>query len=80
MLESIQHGTWYARSAEVIHAPWMEWTVWLRMPGDIIFSFGAIALAIFKVRAIYAIFQQPTNFQSELEPEPEPQPSEVNSS
>jgi len=78
LLESIQHGTWYARSAEVIHAPWMEWTVWLRMPGDIIFSFGAIGLAIFTVRAIYSIFQQPTNFQAE--PEAEPQPSEVPSS
>jgi len=82
LMQSVDKGTWYARSAEVIHSPWMEWTVWLRMPGDIVFSFGAIAIALFTVRAIYAIFQQPTNFQSELEPEPElqPQPSNVTSS
>ncbi|MFB6274549.1 MAG: nitric-oxide reductase large subunit [Halothece sp.] len=78
LMQSINHGTWYARSAEVIHSPWMEWTVWLRMPGDIVFSVGAIAIALFTVRAIYAVFQQPTNFQSSTrEEQEEPEPSEV---
>jgi nitric oxide reductase subunit B len=79
-MQSINHGTWYARSAEVIHSPWMEWTVWLRMPGDIVFSVGAIAIALFTVRAIYAVFQQPTNFQSSTrEEQEEPEPSKVSS-
>lgn len=38
------HGYWYARSAEFIHSPIMEALVWLRVPGDVIFAFGALAL------------------------------------
>jgi nitric oxide reductase subunit B len=44
---SIGHGLWYARSAEVIHSPVMQALVWLRVPGDIVFSGGAVTLAIF---------------------------------
>lgn len=38
LVQSVNHGTWYARSAEVINSSWMHWTVWLRIPGDIVFS------------------------------------------
>ena len=41
-----QFGYWYARSAEFIHSPAMETLVWLRVPGDIVFAFGALALSI----------------------------------
>jgi len=44
---SIQHGMWYARSPAVIHSPLMQTLVWLRVPGDIVFSFGAVTLAVF---------------------------------
>tara|TARA_Y100001933_G_scaffold249603_1_gene284781 strand:- start:361 stop:2607 length:2247 start_codon:yes stop_codon:yes gene_type:complete len=44
---SITEGLWYARSAEVIHSPWMETMVWLRVPGDIIFAAGGGLLALF---------------------------------
>lgn len=44
---SITKGLWYARSPEVIHSPIMELFVWLRVPGDIVFAGGAIALAAF---------------------------------
>jgi nitric oxide reductase subunit B len=47
LIQSVNHGTWYARSAAVIGSPWMQWTVWLRIPGDIIFSFGALAMVMF---------------------------------
>lgn len=57
--QSINYGTWYARSAEVITSPWMRWTVWLRIPGDIIFAIGTLAMFFFTVRAIYAIFRFP---------------------
>lgn len=44
LVQSVNHGTWYARSAEVLSSPWMQWTVWLRIPGDIIFTVGALML------------------------------------
>jgi nitric oxide reductase subunit B len=63
LVQSVNHGTWYARSAAVIHSPWMEWTVWLRIPGDIIFTVGALIMVYCVLRAIGAIFQQPTQEQ-----------------
>jgi nitric oxide reductase subunit B len=60
LVASVNHGTWYARSAEVINSPWMHWTVWLRMPGDILFALGALAMVVFTVQAIAAIFRHPT--------------------
>ncbi|GAB4182770.1 MAG: nitric-oxide reductase large subunit [Coleofasciculaceae cyanobacterium] len=59
LAQSIEHGTWFARSAEVITRPWMEWTVWLRIPGDIIFAVGALTMFLFTVRAIIAVFRFP---------------------
>lgn len=38
------HGYWFVRSAEFIHSDIMETLVWARVPGDIIFAFGAFAL------------------------------------
>ncbi len=60
LMQSVNHGTWYARSAEVVGSPWMQWTVWLRIPGDIVFSLGAIAIVLFTVQAIAALLRQPT--------------------
>ncbi|HEY9234333.1 MULTISPECIES: nitric-oxide reductase large subunit [Phenylobacterium] len=51
-LASIEHGYWYARSPEVIHSPLVETLVWMRVPGDIVFSFGAFTLAIFAARLV----------------------------
>lgn len=66
LIQSVNHGTWYARSAEVIHSRFMEWTVWLRIPGDVIFTVGALAMMVFVVQAIWAILHQPTQNQPEL--------------
>lgn len=66
LIQSVNQGTWYARSAEVISSPWMRWTVWLRIPGDVIFMVGAIAMMVFVVRAIVAVLRQPTQQQPEL--------------
>ena len=41
----------------------MEWTVWLRIPGDVIFTIGALAMMLFVVQAIWAILHQPTQHQ-----------------
>ncbi len=63
LVQSFNHGTWYARSAEVISSPWMQWTVWLRIPGDIVFSVGAVMLVYCVGRSLVGIFQQPTQVQ-----------------
>jgi nitric oxide reductase subunit B len=50
LLASIEHGYAYARSAEFMQQPLIEMLVWMRMPGDTIFSIGAVALAWFVLR------------------------------
>jgi nitric oxide reductase subunit B len=47
---SVTHGLWYARSAEFMHQPLMEMFVWMRVPGDIVFSIGPILLTVFVLR------------------------------
>ncbi len=49
---SITHGFWYARSPAVVHSRVMETLVWMRVPGDIVFSIGAIILALFMLRLL----------------------------
>jgi len=46
---SIEHGLWYARSAEYLQQPFMETLRWLRTIGDTIFLIGVGALAYFVV-------------------------------
>lgn len=46
-IASINHGTWFARSAEFMQQPYLQTLRWLRVPGDIIFSIGALAMAYF---------------------------------
>ena len=47
---SVTKGMWYARSPEVIHSPFMETMVWMRVPGDLVFTAGALFLALFALR------------------------------
>jgi nitric oxide reductase subunit B len=44
---SVNHGYWYARSAEFLQTPLMNRLRWLRVIGDTIFTFGALALGWF---------------------------------
>jgi nitric oxide reductase subunit B len=37
----------------------MRWTVWLRIPGDIVFAIGAATMFLFTARAIIAVFRFP---------------------
>jgi nitric oxide reductase subunit B len=46
-LASIEHGTWYARSAEFMQSGTMQTLRWLRVPGDILFAIGAVLFAWF---------------------------------
>ena len=43
LLAAIDHGYWFARSAEFMHQPLIELLVWMRVPGDTIFSVGAVS-------------------------------------
>ncbi len=47
LLAAIDHGYWYARSADFMQKPIIETLVWMRVPGDVIFSIGAVALCWF---------------------------------
>jgi len=44
---SVEHGTWYARSAEFMQTPTMDTLRWLRAVGDTIFAAGMVALGWF---------------------------------
>ncbi|MFN7182829.1 MAG: nitric-oxide reductase large subunit [Thermomonas haemolytica] len=47
---ALEHGYWFARSAEFMVRPIIHMLVWLRMPGDLVFSAGALLLALFVLR------------------------------
>ena len=49
---SITQGMWFARSAEVIHSKFMKTLVWMRVPGDVVFAFGCLFLALFALRLL----------------------------
>jgi len=44
---SIEHGTWYARSAEFMQSSSMQALRWMRVPGDILFALGAVLFGWF---------------------------------
>jgi nitric oxide reductase subunit B len=44
---SVEHGLWFARSAEFLQQPFMETLRWLRIIGDSVFLFGVAAFAWF---------------------------------
>lgn len=57
IVQSLQHGTWYARSAEVVQSPLMRAFTWLRLPGDVLFGIGALAVTAFTVKAVIAAWK-----------------------
>lgn len=46
---SVEHGMWYARSAEFLQTGVMDTLRWLRIVGDTIFAIGVLALGSFVV-------------------------------
>jgi nitric oxide reductase subunit B len=44
---SVEHGMWYARSAEFMQTPVMDRLRWMRLFGDTIFAVGSITLGLF---------------------------------
>lgn len=51
-INSYTHGYWFARSAEFIHSDIMQTLVRARVPGDIVFAFGAFSLMVFLFKLI----------------------------
>jgi nitric oxide reductase subunit B len=50
LIAAIEHGYAYARSAEFMQQPIVDLLVWMRVPGDTVFSVGAVALTWFVLR------------------------------
>ena len=46
---SVEHGMWYARSAEFMQSPVLETLRWMRAIGDTIFAVGIVAIGWFMV-------------------------------
>jgi nitric oxide reductase subunit B len=47
---ALEHGYWYARSAEFMQQPIVDLLVWMRVPADTLFGIGAVLLAWFVLR------------------------------
>ena len=47
LIAALDHGYWFARSAEMMQQPIIQMLVWMRVPGDTLFSVGALAIAWF---------------------------------
>lgn len=44
---AVEHGYWFARSAEFLQTPVMNVLRWMRVPGDTLFGLGALSLVLF---------------------------------
>lgn len=47
LFANLEHGYWYARSADFMQQPIVHTLVWLRVPGDTLFAVGAVILSAF---------------------------------
>jgi nitric oxide reductase subunit B len=43
----LEHGYWFARSAEFMDRPLIHMLVWMRVPGDTLFAIGALLISVF---------------------------------
>ena len=68
---SITEGLWYARSVDVVQSPIVHFFVWMRVPGDIVFSIGAGVLAVFVAKLAWVGFRG-----QKAKPIPAPAPAE----
>lgn len=44
---SVEHGYWFARSAEFLYSPTIQVFKWLRAIGDTVFAVGAVTISLF---------------------------------
>src|SRR5262249_54591560 len=52
--QSVSAGYWSARSAEFMQTDLMQFLRWMRMAGDTVFAFGAVAFGYFVLRLMIA--------------------------
>ena len=64
---AIGEGYWFARSAEFMQRPIIDMLVWMRVPGDTIFSIGALSLAWFVLRLWVAPRTAPAKVEGGVE-------------
>ena len=43
----LEHGYWFARSAEFMDRPLIHMLIWMRVPGDTLFAVGAVLMSVF---------------------------------
>jgi len=71
---AVEHGYWYARSAEFLQTDVMNVLRWLRVLGDTIFAAGAVALVVF----VFSLAPGSTRRERARTAAPEPLPSPAN--
>jgi nitric oxide reductase subunit B len=64
----VEHGLWYARSAEFLQLPLIERLRWMRMAGDLVFLSGVGALAWFVLGLWTGWSYQPAPVEAAGEP------------
>jgi len=72
---SVEHGFWYARSAEFLQTDLMNTLRWLRVIGDTIFAVGVLALGWFVLglKTGWSLTNEPQSWQMPVyKPSPEP--------
>jgi nitric oxide reductase subunit B len=65
---SVTTGMWYARSTAIVHSGVMETLVWLRVPGDIVFSLGAAALGLYALKLLIKPSKREAALAAQLQP------------
>src|SRR5690606_14266085 len=65
LLTAIREGYWFARSEQFMQDPLVDLLVWMRVPGDVVFSIGAVALGLF----VAGLWLRPRREEPELEAE-----------
>ena len=70
---ALEHGYWYARSADFMGQPLIHLLIWMRVPGDSLFAVGALLFAWFVLRLWIA--PQRVAHEPLLAREPVPAPS-----
>jgi nitric oxide reductase subunit B len=65
---ALEHGYWYARSDAFMARPIVDLLVWMRVPGDTIFSVGAVLLAWFVLRLWIAPRREATAIEAPVAP------------
>ncbi len=65
---SVEHGMWYARSAEFMQTPMMNTLRWLRVIGDSIFALGSVGLGWFVLglKTGWSLEGEPTSVETDV--------------